>query len=141
MTTTPLPTSPVTSPVELTARWSGLLDPPVFAARSLWLAWMAPDGLMLPMVLPVDDLPDLPEPRMLAGLRTLHEAVAGTSGPLHLALALCRPGAPAVDADDVVWSEALRAGLGERVDGTWSLHLAAGGEVTPVVDPPAWAWR
>src|SRR3954470_13263560 len=140
MTTTPLPTTPVRSAAELTRRWAGLLDPPVFAARSLWLAWMGPDGAMLPLLLPVDDLPDAPEPRLVAGLRTMHDAVAGTNG-LHLALALCRPGPPDVDAHDVAWSEALRTGLGERGHGTWSLHLAASGTVTPVVDPPAWAWR
>jgi hypothetical protein len=142
MTTTPLPEVPVLSAVELTARWSQLLDPPVFGARSLWLAWLDADGLMLPVVTPVDDLPGRPDAGLLAGLLQLHEGVTeAAGGPLHLALALCRPGRPEVIADDAVWAEALREGVGDHLDGPWSLHLAAGGTVTPMVDPPLWAWQ
>ena len=143
MTTTPLPQVPVLSAVELTARWSDLLDPPLFGARSLWLAWLGSDGVMLPLLVPVDDLPRLPEPALVDGLLTAHRAVAEKSGvdDLHVALALCRPGGPAVNRTDAAWSEALRTGVGERIDGSWSLHLAAAGTVTPVVNPPVWAWR
>ena len=71
----------------------------------------------------------------------LHEAVAGSQpGPVHLAMALCRPGPPAVLPDDAVWAEGLREKVGAHVDGTWSLHLAAGGSVLPIVNPPLWAW-
>ncbi len=27
------------------------------------------------------------------------------------------------------------------VDATWSLHLAAGGTVRPLLEPPVWTWR
>ena len=140
MTTTPLPEAPVLSPLELTARWSDLLlDQP--AMRSLWLAWMGADGGMLPLLFPVDGLPHVPDPRAIEGVLGLHRAVVESTGaPLHLATALTRPGAPAVTANDAAWAEALRTGLGERADGSWSLHLAASGTVTPMVNPPAWAW-
>lgn len=143
MTTTPLPEAPVLSPVELTARWSDLLlNPPTFSIRSLWLAWLAPDGLMVPVLLPIDGLPGDPHPRAIDGMLAMHEAVveAHALGRVHLATALSRPGGPAVTGSDVAWSEALRTGLGARVDGSWSLHLAASGTVTPMVNPPAWAW-
>lgn len=143
MTTTPLPSAPVLSPIELTARWSDLLlDPPHFSMRSLWLGWMGWDGLMLPLLTPIDDLPDDADPQLCDGLLGLHSAVVELSGigRAHLAAALCRPGGPEVTANDVAWAEALRTGLGERVDGSWSLHLAASGTVTPLVNPPVWAW-
>jgi hypothetical protein len=133
--------TPVRSAVELTARWADMLEPPVFGARQLWLAWVGDDGLMLPIVTPIDDIPLRPEPDLLPGLRSLHEAVAGSqAGRMHLALALCRPGRPAVLPDDAAWAEALREEVGAHVDGTWSLHLAAGGSVLPIVNPPLWAW-
>jgi hypothetical protein len=142
MTTTPLPEAPVRSPIELTARWSDLLlNPPTFSRRSLWLGWMGPDGVMLPLLAPVDDLPHVPDPRAIDGMLGLHRAVVENTGAaLHLATALSRPGSPTVTANDAVWAEALRTGVGERIDGSWSLHLAASGTVTPMVDPPAWAW-
>jgi hypothetical protein len=139
MPTRPAPSAPVRSAVELTARWSDLLDPQVFAARSLWLAWLPPDGLMLPVVVPVDDLPARPDAGLTDSLRTLHEGVSD-GARLHLAMALCRPGEPAARYDDVAWAEALRTGVGDRIDGSWSLHLAAAGTVTPMVAPPPWAW-
>ena len=133
--------TPVRSAVELTARWSDMLEPPVFGARQLWLAWVGDDGVMLPIVTPIDDLPLRPERDVMPGLRSLHEAVAGSQpGPVHLAMALCRPGRSAVLPDDAVWAEGLREEVGAHVDGTWSLHLAAGGSVLPIVNPPLWAW-
>ena len=57
MTTPPLAQVPVRSAAELTPRWADLLDPPVFAVRSLWLSWLHEDGTTLPVVMPVDDVP------------------------------------------------------------------------------------
>lgn len=141
MTTTPLPEAPVRSTIELTARWSALLEPPVFGARSLWCAWLGAEGRMLPLLMPIDELPGTPGPDTGAGVLRLHEAVVEMTGleRPHLALALCRPGEPAVTADDVAWAEALRTAVGERIDGSWSLHLAAAGTVVPMVPPPPWA--
>ena len=140
MTTTPLPQPPVRSAADLTRRWTTVLAPPVFGARSLWLAWFDPDGRMLPVVVPVDELPLLPDHGVLSGLLTLHDAVTeqtdSTGG--HLAIALCRPGAPVVTAEDDEWAEALREDLDSGIDGTWSLHLAAGGSVLPLVEPARW---
>ena len=46
----------------------------------------------------------------------------------------CGYGAPITDDDDE-WVEALRDLLDDgQIDGTWSLHLAAGGRVVPLVN-------
>jgi len=133
--------TPVLSAVELTARWSDLLEPPVFGKRELWLAWLRADGLMLPIVTPIDDVALRPERHLIPGLLALHETVSDSEpGALHLAMALCRPGAPRVLPDDHAWGEMFHDELDDRVDGLWSLHLAAGGSVLPVVNPPSWAW-
>ena len=145
MTTTPLPDlslpqPPVRSAAELTRRWATVLAPPVFGARSLWLAWFDPDGAMLPVVVPVDDLPLLPDHGVLRGLLALHDAVTERTDCVdgHLAMALCRPGPPLVTAEDDEWAEALREDLDSGIDGSWSLHLAAGGSVLPLVEPFRW---
>ena len=140
MTHPPLADVPVRSAADLTRRWATLLDPPVFTARSLWLAWLEPDGRMLPIVVPVDELPPLPQGSTLSGLLTLHDAVAEQTGWAegHLALALCRPGPAGVTEDDAEWADALQAELDDLLDGTWSLHVAAAGSVVPLVVPPRW---
>lgn len=129
--------SPVRTPDELTDRWATILEPPVFGIRSLWLLWLD-DGHPLPLVIPVDDIPRRPQRATLGNLEQMASMVAGSevTGSAHLAIALCRPGVAVVDADDVSWAEALREAL-VPFDGTWSLHLAAGGAVVPMIGLPA----
>jgi hypothetical protein len=52
-------------------------------------------------------------------------------------MALCRPGRPDITDDDDAWVDALSEVLDDQIDGTWSLHLAAGGTVIPLVGLPA----
>ncbi len=140
MTTTPLPEIPVRSADELTQRWATLLDPPVFAARSLWLTWFDTAGLMTPVVVPIDELSLLPDEVVLSGVLRLNDTVVESTGCAegHLALALCRPGTFLITAEDDDWAEALRDRLDAQLDGTWSLHVAAGGVITQLVAPPLW---
>ncbi|UOY01838.1 hypothetical protein [Blastococcus sp. PRF04-17] len=140
MSTPSLPSVPVRTADDLTRRWTGLLDPPVFGARSLWLSWIGVDGLMSPIVIPVDGLPERPDAALLVNLRNVSEGVidAHLDGSGHLAMALCRPGRPEITPSDDEWAEEFRAVFDDgRIDGTWSLHLAAGGSVVPLVDLPA----
>jgi hypothetical protein len=138
MTAMPRPEDPVRSPAELTALWAGMLDPLAFRRRDLWLAWLTATGSVLPTVLPVEDVSLVPDRRLLGGLVDLHAMIAGEflGDGGHIALCLCRPGGPAIREDDEVWAAMLAHLLGE-LEETWSLHLAAGGRVTPVVVPPA----
>ncbi|MGY1722689.1 hypothetical protein [Blastococcus sp. SYSU DS0533] len=137
MTTSPLADARVRSTAELTDRWRSVLHPATFPARSLWLTWFDAGGRQLPVVVPVEDLPALPEPALLVGLREVHGSVVDDQlgGAGHLALALCRPGEPVVTAEDEAWAEQLRSVLDDDlVAGTWSLHVAAAGAVLPLVD-------
>src|SRR3954447_12525106 len=128
---------PVRTPAELTRRWADLLEPPLFGSRSLWLAWVGANGVMPPILVPVDDVPAEPDPRLLAQLLEVHQEVVDlVGGGAHLALALARPGAARPTGDDERWADLLRATVPGRITETWSLHLAAGGELNPLVDPP-----
>jgi hypothetical protein len=91
----------------------------------------------------VDDVPLRPDRQLLSALIALHDTIAEEqlSGDGHLAMALCRPGRPQVTEDDDAWAEALHRDLDDGIDSTWSLHLAAAGTVTPLVEPPPLAFR
>ena len=54
----------------------------------------------------------------------------------HLAMALCRPGHTAVTESDDAWVAFLGEVFDDLLEETWSLHLAAGGRVEPLVEPP-----
>lgn len=139
MTKPPLTDVPIRSAEELTAHWTALLDPPIFGTRALWLMWLRADGLPLPVLLPIDDMPRLPDHSLLSGLLAVHDGIAAghLDGGGHLALALCRPGPPEISEDDDGWVDALSDVLDDSIDATWSLHLAAGGSVQPLIDLPA----
>ena len=136
MTQSPLADVPVRTAEELTRRWEVLLDPPVFGARSLWLCWLD-DGLMLPVVIPVDDVPAVPDRLLLVNLAEVCESIIEThvAGVPHVAMALCRPGRATTTRDDEAWEAGLREAM-EATSATWSLHLAAAGEISPMVDLP-----
>jgi hypothetical protein len=143
MTTPALSEVPVRSALALTRRWVSLLQPPTFAARSLWLAWFDADGMQSPVLVPVDDLPVTPDPSMFDGLRLLNETVvsAQLGDGAHLAMALCRPGEAVVSDSDDEWVDALGEVFDGLVGQTWSLHLAAGGRVETLVEAPEAAWE
>jgi hypothetical protein len=136
MTKPPLADVPVRTTEQLTQRLQMLLEPPTFSARSLWLTWLD-DGLMLPVVIPVDDVPAVPDRLLLASVLQVAEAIVEShaTGLAHTAMALCRPGRATPTKDDQAWVDGLREAF-EDSSGTWSLHLAASGSVVPMVDLP-----
>ena len=141
--TTPASTDfPVRSPLALSRRWTSLLQPLAFEARSLWLAWFDAEGRQSPVLVPIDDLPATPDPSMFEGLRLLNETVvsAQLGDGSHLAMALCRPGEAVVSDSDDEWVDALGEVFDGLVGQTWSLHLAAGGRIEELVGPPDSAW-
>src|SRR3712207_57445 len=142
MTTPQLADVPVRSALSLTRRWAALLQPLTFPGRSLWLAWFDADGKQSPVLVPVDSLPVSPDPAMFEALRVLNETVvsAQLGDGSHLAMALCRPGEAAVSDSDDEWVDALSEIFDGLVGQTWSLHLAAGGRVETLIEPPDSAW-
>src|SRR3712207_6361870 len=106
MTTLPtLTTIPLTDDHQLTQRWADLLAPGAVGTRTLWLAWLRPDGTMLPVLVPIEDMPERATAAGLRGVPELHAAVAGLDGvdpdELHLTMALERPGPFNPDGDEV----------------------------------------
>ena len=138
MTTPPLADVPVTTQRALRQRWADVLAPPVFSARSLWIMWLRPDGSALPTLVPIDELPrrfDAAAARGLVDLAaTISEEHSGGNG--HVAFALCRPGHPASTAGDQEWAAGLHRAAARAGLRSWSLHLAAGGAVVSLVEPP-----
>src|SRR4051794_5284325 len=119
MTTRPRPSTPVSNDTELTERWRALLQlvgPP--SRRGLFLAWLRPDGTMVPLLIPVDDVPLEPDRAALANLVEMHATVAESEGvgpaELHLAMLLERRGPASLGPDDHAWCSAIEAVVRDR---------------------------
>jgi hypothetical protein len=141
MTTRPHPSIPVTSDAELTERWRTLLHldgPP--SQRRLFLSWLRTDGTMVPLLIPVEELPVEPDGEAIGNLRALHFAVAESEGvgpaDLHLAMCLERP-EPAT-ADDDAWCAAIETIVRERDGVDCSLHVGDGRTTAPLLPRRRW---
>lgn len=143
MSTRPHPAVPVTSDVQLTERWRALLQldgPP--SRRTLFLAWLRRDGTMVPLLLPVEDVPFEPDRVALGNLVTVHATVAETEdvdpGDLHLALLLERHGPAGLSPDDHAWCSAVEALLRDGAGFDCSLHIGNGRTAVPVLPRRSW---
>jgi hypothetical protein len=126
------------SAAELSVWWAEVLSESDVDARRLSTMWLDVQGRMLARVLSLDGVPPLPHPTVIQAVLQIHGVFAERpeAADCHLAFALSRPGEATIIDDDRAWAGALEAALQERRAGTWSFHVAAGGWLTPVVEPP-----
>ena len=85
-----------------------LLDENARQLRSVLLLFLDADDVQLPVVVPIDDVPDRPDP-MLAGSACwlIAEALAQHAGGGSAIVVLTRPGAVQPDDTDRRWSQLL----------------------------------
>ena len=146
MTTRPHPTAPVTSDAELTERWRSLLQldgPP--SQRRLYLAWLRTDGTMVPLLVPVEEIPLEPDREAIGKIASLHSVVAESEGvgerDLHLAMHLERPGPRHATVDDDAWCAAIESIVRDRDGLDCSVHVGDGRTAVPLLPRRAWPVR
>jgi hypothetical protein len=112
MDTTPPHHSPLTDPLrtdaEILHRIGQLIGPSAREWRSLVLFFLDGDARTLPVVVPIDDVPDDPEPAVLENLcwilaQVLNEQEPGAS----VVIMLTRPGPAEPDRTDLTWRDRM----------------------------------
>ncbi len=122
MTTTthrPLPTSDIAVPLrtddDVLRRVDLLVDHGARELRSVWLLFIAATGVQLPVVVPIDNVPERPD---LTSARTLcwliAEALRNNVPGGHAIVVLTRPGAGRAGAADRDWATTLHRAAGDR---------------------------
>jgi hypothetical protein len=145
MTTLPaLAAIPVTDDDALTQRWADLLPPGPVGARTLWLAWLRPDGTMLPVLVPIERMPERARSKDLRNLVDLHAEVAGLQGvdpdELHLTMTLERPGRISSgfdDADDE-WCEVVDEEVAQWLEQGCTFHVFDGRSALQLLPREQW---
>ncbi len=98
--------------------------------RDLTLTWLDADDRLLGVIVPLDDVPTVPDTGTSRGLGALLHDVLDEHAPGGSVVAvLGRPGDSSVGDGDRAWNRALRERPDVRVRGVF---VAAGGEVRPL---------
>lgn len=105
-------TAPLSTDQDVLRRVDWLVDQHSRRNRSLWLLFLSSDRVLLPVVVPIDGVPERPEPKFVGNMCFViadvlaHQAPGGTA-----VVVLARPGSETVDDTDRDWF--------------WTIHGAA----------------
>ena len=83
--------------------------------RSLWLLFIGPDGVQLPVLVPVSDIPESPEPGEIRGLcHMIAHIVADSVADGTAVITLVRPGTGTLTDPDRHWCRSLHTAAAEE---------------------------
>jgi hypothetical protein len=97
-------TAPLTTDQDVLRHIDWLVDQHSRRNRTLWLLFLTSDGVPLPVVVPIDGVPEWPDPQFVGNMCFViadvlaHQAPGGTA-----VVVLTRPGSETVDDSDRYW--------------------------------------
>ncbi len=106
--------APLSTDQDIIRRVDRLLDQDSRQHRSLWLLFLSSDGVQLPVLVPIDDVPARPDSLLVGNLCGVIADVLGDAAADSAVVALTRPGGETVDDTDREWFHALHAAARER---------------------------
>jgi hypothetical protein len=104
-------TSPLRTDADVLARIEQLIAPADRVRQSLWLFFLDQDQAQLPVVMPIADVPDDPDPELVGNLCwTIAEALGGSGPAGSVVITLTHPGPASPGDADRTWHTRLRDG-------------------------------
>lgn len=94
-----------------------------FGRRSLWLIFLDEDGRQSDLIVPIDDIPMLPDARDVGAIADLITRVRDEIGITEVPMLLSRPGPVEMTDGDRLWAAALTEALRDQRP-RWPIHLA-----------------
>jgi hypothetical protein len=108
-------TAPLSTDQDVILRVDRLLDQGSRRHRSLWLLFLAGDRVQLPVVVPIDDVPERPDPQLVGNLCDVIADVLSDAAPAGCAVVtLTRPGDDTANDSDRDWFRTLQEAARER---------------------------
>lgn len=102
---------PVRTDAEVLARVSSIVGAPAAAARRLWLFFLDHNGVQSSVLVPIDDIPEFPDSKLVRNVSYIVSHVMSEDEPGGSAvITLSRPGRAIVSEMDLNWLRALRRG-------------------------------
>ncbi|WP_310526002.1 hypothetical protein [Nocardioides sp.] len=122
--------TPITTQANLHQAWRGLIHPLGFSSRCLWLMFLDPDGMPVPQLTELTDLPDRPAPADVAALERFLGHFGGTG--IRLAVFVGSRGSGLPGADDRAWADAIYLACGRASVACETVHLGTSTAITPL---------
>lgn len=94
-----------------------------FGRRSLWLIFLDKDGHQSDLIVPIDDIPILPNSRDVAAIADLVARIRDEVGVSDVPMLISRPGSSEMTEGDRRWAVALTEALRGQHP-RWPIHLA-----------------
>jgi hypothetical protein len=143
----PLPASDIAVPLrtdeDVLRRIDLLIDQDARQARSIWLLFLSATGVQLPVVVPIDGVPERPDLTTARSLCwVIAEALRHNVPGGYAVVVLTRPGAGLANDADLDWAATLDRAAGDRgaslrmvclaaPSGVWRLSTTSPGERGP----------
>jgi hypothetical protein len=102
--------TPLRTDADVVRRVEQLIEPAARLRQSLWLFFLDENQQQLPVIAPIDDIPDEPDLELVGNLCFIISEVLGDSEPEgSVVLVLTRPGPGVPDSADQAWRDTLSA--------------------------------
>ena len=121
--TTPLERKPIRTERDLFERWEELMGGGGFGRRSLWLIFLDDGGQQSDLIVPIDDIPMLPDTREVAAIADLVARIREEIGVVEVPMLISRPGSSEMTEGDRRWAMTLTEALRDQHP-RWPIHLA-----------------
>lgn len=129
--------TPVRTDADVLARVASVIDDEARRLRALWLFFLDRDGLQNEVVVPIDCIPDLPDPGLAGSLcYVVTQLLSGAEPEGAAIITLSRPGMAELRDTDRYWLSALQRGAATHRSPIRMLCLATPGgvrELGPVI--------
>jgi hypothetical protein len=103
--------TPVRTDADVLARVNAVIDAKERTLQSLWLFFLNGDGLQSEVVVPIDGIPDRPDPQLVSNIcYIVAQALSGTGSDGSAVITLSRPGPAELGDTDRHWLSALQHG-------------------------------
>jgi hypothetical protein len=123
-------TSTITTQADLHEAWRRLIHPLGFSSRCLWLMFIDADGVPVPQLTELTDLPGRPTPADVTGLERFLVHFGGTG--IRLAVFVGSPGSGLPTADDRAWAEGIYLACRGADVPSETVHLGTSTAITPL---------
>lgn len=124
-------TVPLADEAAVIGRIHSLLGDGAACTRTLWLFFLDADRVQLPVLVPIDDLPERPDPELMSALtHVLRETIGGESMGGSVVLVLERPGLSHPTDGDWAWTRSLHTQIRSSAVALHGVYLAADGDVS-----------